>query len=175
MLSNLLRVMDKHHHWSARQLIQLALNDAAAKTQSKKPGIKGEYYKDRNLKKLASTRLDKDLSFFWSWKSPLRGMPRDNFSIRGDGYLEIPEKDKYSFLIMCSDGIRIWVDGRLVVDAWKRANDNFCEGSIELEKGLHNFKVEYFESVGEAGISGVLTADKKRYPLPLEKHIFHIE
>ena len=85
------------------------------------------------------------------------------------------EDDNYTFYVQVSDGVRIWIDGRQVMNSWRRANDSFPKGSIELTAGLHDLRIEYFETVGESGISILMTADKKERPLDMKKHLFHAE
>ena len=158
--------------WRRLQRMVTGLNGARAE-RNKVPGLVGTYFSDSDLKKRQWSRVDRDLSFRWSWNSPGRGIPRDHFSIRWDGWLEVPADDKYTFFITCSDGVRIWIDGRQVINSWRRANDSFPKGSIELLEGIHDIRVEYFESIGEAGIAIILGSKKQERPLPLADHIFH--
>lgn len=163
--------------WTALQQLTTARNAILARTQGKKPGLRGSYFKGTKLAEssLLLTRIDPEISFRWSWGSPDRRVPRDHFSARWQGWLEAPDDDNYTFYVQVSDGVRIWIDGRQVMNSWRRANDNFPKGNIELTAGLHDLRIEYFETVGESGISILLTADKKERPLDVKKHLFHPE
>lgn len=160
--------------WEALQSLTLAINEHRVDEGAKRPGLRGVYYGDTRLSREVKRRVDKNLSFQWNWNAPAPGVPRDNFSIRWDGFLDIPADDEYTFFITCSDGIRIWVDGRQVLDAWTRTRENFSQGTIALKEGLHDFRVEYFESNGEAGIAVILTAAKQKKALPLPPRLFHL-
>jgi regulator of sirC expression with transglutaminase-like and TPR domain len=163
--------LDPRSDWSSLQRLSIALNGRRSK---RSPGLRGTYFRDARLREVQLTRIDRDISFTWSWKSPGRGIPSDQFSVRWTGLLKIPHRDLYTFYVICSDGVRIWVDGRRVVDAWRRANNNFTEGAVDLLPGLHDLRIEFFESVGEAGIKLMLTSKSQEDFLPLEEILFHV-
>ncbi|MCI0650965.1 MAG: PA14 domain-containing protein [Planctomycetes bacterium] len=160
--------------WAEAQAVTVALHRALAAEQGVWPGIPGSYFRDEGFEDCAKTRVDADISFRWRWESPLAGVPRDHFAVRWQGLLEIPAADHYTFFVTCSDGVRLWVDGRLVVDSWMRANDNVTMGEAELIEGLHDFRVDYFEYYGEAGIKIVLAPKRAEFPLPLASFLKHL-
>jgi hypothetical protein len=51
------------------------------------------------------------------------------------------------------DGTRLWVDDRLVIDAWFDGSARQVTGDYALGSGQHNLRVEYYERTGGAGIS----------------------
>lgn len=168
-----LEALDPRSHWQEVQSLSTALNARNVVVAGKRPGLAGSYFRDKNLRALQFERVDRDISFRWSWNSPGKGMPRDNFSARWQGWFQADEKDTYTFYVTCSDGVRIWIDGRQILNAWSRSNDNFTRASIDLTPGLHDLRIEYFESVGEAGISMLLTAEKKKKALDFSSLVFH--
>jgi hypothetical protein len=48
------------------------------------------------------------------------------------------------------DGIRVFVDGTLVVDGWKYQSPTTYSADVPLTEGPHTVVVEYFEFVGGA-------------------------
>ncbi|MEE8142498.1 MAG: PA14 domain-containing protein, partial [Planctomycetota bacterium] len=172
-LDHLRSILDTRKNWHSVQRLSIAQNQSRAVLAGKLPGLKATYYKDTHLRSPCATRVDRNISFRWGWGSPGRRIPKDRFSTRWIGWLEIPRKDRYTFFITCSDGVRLWVDGRQVVNAWSRTNNNFTEGSVQLLAGLHDLRVEYFESNGDAGIKVMLAADSQEAMLELSDHIFH--
>lgn len=159
--------LDVHHHWTARQRVSMALVRQVERTRSRIPGLRATYYRGTGHEDPLLHRVDRDLSFQWGWDGPGGNVPSDRFSARWAGWLTVPADDEYTFFITCSDGIRLWIDGRLVIDAWTRANDNFPMGSIELLEGTHDLRIEYFESVGQAGLKVILTSEKEDKPFDL--------
>jgi hypothetical protein len=72
----------------------------------------------------------------------------ERFGFVYKGYILIPATDIYSFYTDSDDGSRLYIDGQMVVD-----NDGLHalkeqEGSIPLDKGLHEIKVTFFERTG---------------------------
>ena len=54
------------------------------------------------------------------------------------------------FTAITDDGIRVWVDGSLVIDRWYPQSRTTHTGSAYLGVGTHQVKVEYFEASGTA-------------------------
>lgn len=97
------------------------------------------------------TRYDAAIDFDWGTGSPDAKVPADNFSVRWSRTLGF-EAGAYRFYASCDDGVRIFVDGRLVVDVWtKQQLPNTRTGDITLSAGQHTVVVEYFEEGGLAG------------------------
>jgi LysM repeat protein len=95
------------------------------------------------------TRHDPYIGFEWRGDQPASGVPRDHFSVRWTRRLEL-ERDHYRFCAMSDDGVRIWVDGGLVLDEWHPNNGVAYCGETYVHAGTHDIKVEYFERGGEA-------------------------
>ncbi len=79
----------------------------------------------------------------------------ENFAIRFDGFLPIDQAGKYSFRLSSDDGSMLYIDGKKVADNDGVHPNQSTEGSLNLTKGLHAIRVEYFEKGGEE----VLTLD----------------
>lgn len=91
------------------------------------------------------------VSFDWGYRSPAPGiMPDDDFSARFERILTLPN-GFYEFSVQADDGVRVWIDGELVVDAWQLASGEVYEFGRELT-GPTPMRVEYFEAGGQAGI-----------------------
>jgi len=89
------------------------------------------------------------IGFEWLGDRPLPGVPHDHFSVRWTKRVDL-ETDHYQFCAMSDDGVRIWVDGRLVLDEWHPNNKVAYCGTTYVHAGPHDVKVEYFEQGGEA-------------------------
>jgi hypothetical protein len=46
------------------------------------------------------------------------GIGADTFSVRWVGTVQPPTSGNYTFYTESDDGVRLWVDGRLIVDNW---------------------------------------------------------
>ena len=98
-------------------------------------------------------RQDPELDFNWILNSPEAGLPADNFSVRWTRQLDFIESGDYRFFADADDGVRVYIDGWLVIDAWHTDRPIIHSGNFaSIEKGLHTVVVEYFESGGQARI-----------------------
>ena len=117
-------------------------------------GLLGEYHDGTDLAaaKLLLRRIDPGIDFDWGEGSPLRGADKDGFSCRWTGELKVPADGRYEFLLKRDDGVRFWVGGEQLVDAWGMSNED-CAAGAELEAGWVPVRVEYFEGGGKARVS----------------------
>jgi beta-glucosidase len=67
--------------------------------------------------------------------------------VRFDGYLTAPESGEYRFRYDADGGYRIWVNDKLIVDAWRVDwRPSIATGTIRLEAGSRNsIRVESFQ------------------------------
>ncbi|MCZ7575293.1 MAG: PA14 domain-containing protein [Ardenticatenaceae bacterium] len=110
----------------------------------------GEYYDNRWLAGPAAlVRRDAEIDFDWGSGAPDWRLGIDNFSVRWTRTLHFPG-GHYEFKTVTDDGVRLYVDDRLIIDQWhSMARKQFKEG-IELSAGLHTIRMEYFEESGGA-------------------------
>jgi hypothetical protein len=59
----------------------------------------------------------------------------------------------YTILATADDGVRVWVDGQIVIDAWNDHSATNYSATVYLGTGAHNLRVEYYERYGNAVIS----------------------
>ena len=59
---------------------------------------------------------------------------------------------RYDFTVSTDGGVRLYVDGQIVIDRW-RPEPGLANGSIDLLPGDHDVVVEYFNASGPAFIS----------------------
>lgn len=112
---------------------------------------RGEYFDNRELEgSPALVRNDGAIDFDWSSGSPDSALPTDYFSVRWTRTLGFDAGD-YRFFTSTDDGVRVWVDSGLVVDAWNDQKlPNTHTGDVYLAAGQHTITVEYYEHGGEA-------------------------
>lgn len=89
------------------------------------------------------------IGFEWEDKSPMPGVPKDHFSTRWTRRVHL-NSDHYRFCAMSDDGVRIWVDGALVLDEWHPNNGVAYCGITYATTGTHEVKVEHYEHGGNA-------------------------
>jgi len=113
---------------------------------------RGEYYGNASLAgPVLLLRDDAAVDFDWTGNSPATGMPADNFSVRWTRDLSL-SSGLYRFQVRVDDGVRLWVDGRLLIDQWHAGNNTYAAESY-LSGDRHSIRVEYVEYGGNALIS----------------------
>lgn len=115
---------------------------------------RGEYYDNPSL---AGTpvlvRNDPTLDFNWILDSPAPGIPPDNFTVRWSRQFNFIEDGDYRFLADADDGVKVYVDGWLIIDEWNTDRPEIHAGVFaDIKRGIHTVTVEYFESGGYARI-----------------------
>ena len=94
------------------------------------------------------TRIETALDHNWGWGSPGADVPRDHFSARWTQSLYF-SSGAYRFTTYSDDGVRLWVDGRLLINSW-RPMRGYRSGIVRLHDGVHEVRVEYYERTGVA-------------------------
>jgi len=116
-------------------------------------GLKGDYYRGRNFEKLVMSRTDQQINFNWDNRAPTPGMPATDYSIRWTGRLLVPETGEYQFSAVVDDGIRLWVGGIKVIDAWGPHDDDSFIGKVKMKAGQqYDIRVDYFNGILEGQI-----------------------
>ena len=150
---------------SATPLIEAQyLRPAAGSTER---GLRGEYFRNTDLSgKPALVRVDPVIGFGWDRGSPTdnlqaRGeagpdeaVPSDNFSIRWSGQLLPPVSGTYELEAAANDGVRVYLDGKRVIDRWQKADRLTADqATVKLEGGrAYDIRLEYQELERDAGV-----------------------
>lgn len=117
-------------------------------------GWKGEYFANTSLQPPpAVVQDDPAINFNWGSGAPAAGMPPDNFSVRWSR-LAFFEEGVYRFTATVEGGVRLWLDGRPLIDDWQSGGPRVLEGdSGLLSRGDHRLVVEYFKLSGNGRIA----------------------
>ena len=114
------------------------------------PDWRGEYWANSSLNgPSALVRNDTAVDFDWSTGSPATGLSADNFSVRWTRSLPLDE-GQYRFHVAMDDGLRLYVDGILLINEWRDGSHRAMSATTWLAAGQHDLRVEYYEHVGAA-------------------------
>ena len=127
-------------------------------------GIRADYYKGMNFETPALTRTDPQVNFNWGDPGgPDPSLGDDNFSVRWTGEVEAVFTETYTFYPRTDDGVRLFVDGQLLVDNWVNRSATEDRGTIDLIAGnTYSLVMEYYEDGG--GASAELRWSSPRTP-----------
>ena len=86
-----------------------------------------------------------------TYDSPDPSMSADTFAAAYEGFLQIDTEGTYTFFGESDDGVRVFIDGELVVDAFVDRGPTETAGTpITLTAGQHEIRVQYYENGGGA-------------------------
>jgi hypothetical protein len=126
---------------------------APATVLAEDSGWQGDYYNNRNLEGTpVLTRSDAKLRFNWGEGRPAPELPAEDFSVRWTRKLDF-EGGLYRFTFRADDGIRFYIDGKLVLDEWRIQGVTGFTVERPLTAGKHSLMLEYFEASGGAIVS----------------------
>ncbi|MEP7122316.1 MAG: PA14 domain-containing protein [Byssovorax sp.] len=102
-----------------------------------------------------------DVDFNWGFHSPVQvsllfaglrdALPVDNFSVRFSKVLRLRE-GLYTFHLRGNDGLRLYVDDRLVINGWQLHASRELAATYHVTGGDHVVRVEYYAATGAAQV-----------------------
>ncbi len=116
-------------------------------------GLVGEYFDNRDLTGLVTTRRDATINFDWGTGTPAGTAltSPDTFSVRWTGRVLAPATGSYTFTTTSDDGVRLWVNNQLIIDNWTDHSATNNSGVINLTAGnYYDIKMEFYENGGLA-------------------------
>ncbi len=128
--------------------VQAPVPDKAlcADAKCRKPGLNAEYFVDKEFTgKPLIKRVDSNAQIKWTNEVA-------SGAVRWNGFITAPESGTYSMRYLADGGYRIWVDNKLVIDAWKVDwRPSIASGFVDLVAGKrYTLKIEAFQR-GEQG------------------------
>src|SRR5688572_14853704 len=81
-------------------------------------GLRADYFNDAGLTDFVVSRTDAAVDFNWAGGSPHPSVGADTFSARWSGQVRPRYTETYTFHAQADDGLRLWVNGRRLIDTW---------------------------------------------------------
>jgi uncharacterized protein YraI len=89
------------------------------------------------------------INFNWGSSAPSQ-LPTDGFSVRFARRITV-SPGFYQFTAVADDGVRVWLDGQLIINAWPaNPSQSYVVGRVLT--GSHDLLVEYYEQSGLAAV-----------------------
>ncbi|MDB5322405.1 MAG: hypothetical protein JWN40_4036 [Phycisphaerales bacterium] len=116
-------------------------------------GLRGDYFVGRNLAKLQLSRIDPAIDYDWTRTLPHPSLVHTGreFSVRWAGQLRPDHTEKYSLISNTDDGVRVYLDGKLIIDRWydQAGGDTAVEVALEKDH-KYDLRVEYYNGQNDA-------------------------
>ena len=152
--------MNRWFHFRHLRLIHLAaivalfavagLTGSAINTRAQGDTWEGRYWNNRDLSgNPVLIRQHGSIYFDWGGGSPAPQVAPDNFSAQWTQTANLPAST-YRFTATADDGMRVWVDNVLIIDAWYDSQVRTITADVFLGAGNHTIVVQYYEAGGVA-------------------------
>ncbi|MBK7218650.1 MAG: hypothetical protein IPH95_16725 [Candidatus Promineofilum sp.] len=96
-----------------------------------------------------ATRYGQNIDFNWGLGYPEALDGQNTFSVRWTRAAYFPA-GVYRFVATMDDGMRVWIDGLPIIDAWGASAEHTVSKDVPLAEGWHNIRVDYQERGGMA-------------------------
>lgn len=133
------------------------INTAALGTGS---GLLGEYWTNTAAGTFTNAtfntpatlvRTDAVVNFDWEMNGPTSTIGGTNFTVRWTGSVQPQYSEPYTFTTVTADGVRLWVNGQLLIDDWKDQSTATNHGTISLNaQQLYNIRMDYYQNRDQA-------------------------
>jgi hypothetical protein len=109
-------------------------------------GLIGSYFRSEDFSGSPAVRIDQGVNFQWGLDAPLPGFGIDHFSVRWTGYIQTDAAGTSSFITYSDDGVRLWVNGQLLINDWNSHPWTRNSAVIQLAaNGVYELTLEYFD------------------------------
>ncbi|MCB0836174.1 MAG: PQQ-dependent sugar dehydrogenase, partial [Bacteroidetes bacterium] len=137
-------------------------------------GLQGEYYDNSNLTNLKLTRIDTEIDFYWGTSSPDTNFIGDNsYSVRWTGQVMPIYNETYTFYTNSDEGVRLYVDGVLIIDKWVNQGPTEWTGNIALTAGQKvDITLEYYEASGISLVELYWSSESQAKEIIPERYLF---
>ena len=133
-------------------------------------GMKGEYFDNMTLTGIpVFTRIDSVVNFNFGTHSPAPNVPKDRFSIRWKGKI-IPPEPVHHIGTSTDDGVRLYLDGKLVINDWTDHPEAPNQADVDLKPGKE-YEVEFQYYDNALGACARLTWDLAQKDFSVAKNI----
>jgi hypothetical protein len=124
-------------------------------------GLRGRYYNGREFGELVMTRTDPTIEFTWDGTTPGPNV-RQDFSVIWTGQVTPRYSNNYTFKTVNDDGVRLWVNDRLIIDDWEFHGPEEQTGNINLTADEPvSIWLEYFNGGGSGTVSLSWVSDEQ--------------
>ena len=111
--------------------------------------------------------------------SPVSGVGVEMYSIRWSGEVDVPATGKFHVMTNADDGIRVFLDGRKVLDDFTDHAPRTVEETVTLDAGRHSVVVEYFQGVlgaiAQFGFGPALDEEKSFGAMEIEQLVRDVD
>jgi len=99
-------------------------------------------------------RTDPVVNFNWGATAPIAGVAPTNYTVAWTGCVQAQFSEPYTFYITNDDGIRLYVNGQLLINSWIDQAPTSHSNSITLAgQQLYNLRLEHYQHTNSAVVA----------------------
>jgi ferric-dicitrate binding protein FerR (iron transport regulator) len=131
-------------------------------------GLTGDYFDNQDFTGWRLRRIDPAIDFNWDKDGPDPLVGPETFSVRWRGWLVPTYSGPCTFTVLMDDGVRLWLDGRLVLDEWHLNEKVEFSTTVTLEAGrAYQVRLDYYQEPTDALIRWYWSGgDYPKQPVP---------
>jgi alpha-tubulin suppressor-like RCC1 family protein len=127
------------------------LTVASAVSPDSGTGLLGTYYDNQDLTTPKAARIDPTVDFAWGTGTPAPGIDADSFSVVWSGQVRPRFAETYTFYTYSDEGVRLWVNGQLIINQWSPHGPTEHSGQVALSPGSrYDIRMEFYDQTGGA-------------------------
>ena len=104
-----------------------------------------------------------NLNYDWGTAAPSPFIPADNFSTKFMRKYKITEAGYYVMRATADDGVRVYLNGEMIINSWKQETNPLREKRVYLEPGIYTVEVQHYDSKSTAKLSASLDKAETHY------------
>jgi hypothetical protein len=114
-------------------------------------GVKAQYFRGIDAAGVpVLTRIEDAIDHDWGGNEVIPGLS-DSVSAVWTANLEAPFTETYQFITTSDDGVRLWLDGRRLINNWTNHGSTDDVGSVDLIAGqFYLLRMEWYDNTGSA-------------------------
>jgi len=116
-------------------------------------GLQAVYYNNSNFTGASASRVDAAVNFNFATTPPPSTITPSSYSVRWTGTIQPLTSESYIFYARSDDGLRLWVNHKLLIDHWKAhtAVEDTAVIPISLATGnKYDIQIEYWNGSNPA-------------------------
>jgi hypothetical protein len=116
-------------------------------------GLSATYFDNLDFTAPVVTRVEKKVYADFGVAAPAEGVAPTTYSVRWTGKIKPSFSETYTFHTTADDGVRLWVNHRLVIDDWNTHKPLERSGTVALEANKRvDIQLEYFNKRGGGSV-----------------------
>ncbi len=121
-------------------------------------GLQGQYYANtfptNSFTGSPLVRTDAVVNFNWGATAPIAGVAPTNYTVAWTGCVQAQFSEPYTFYLTNNDGVRLYVNGQLLINSWTDQAAGSHAGTINLlGQQLYNIRLEHYQHTNSATVA----------------------